>query len=92
MLFYIYKPKTNTSRTNITNDDEQAYNVFPLYGGESTDFHCHMIPVVVFNYSETLESILVDYAAVMIIRMLLHKAKVWGEMVLLHLFSTFPNV
>ena len=34
----------------------------PLYGGESTGFHHHMISVVVFSYSETLESMLVDYA------------------------------
>ena len=35
----------------------------PLYGGESTGFHHHMISVVVFSYSETLESMLVEYAA-----------------------------
>ena len=63
MLFYIYKHKTNASRTKNTNDDEQTYNVFPFYGGESTGFHCHMISVVVFYYSETLESMLVDYAS-----------------------------
>ena len=45
------------------NDDEQAYKFCPLYGGESTGFHCHMISVVVFPYSETLESMLVYYAA-----------------------------
>ena len=33
------------------------------YGGESTGFHRHMISGVVFSYSETLESMLVDYAA-----------------------------
>ena len=62
-LYYIYKPKTNASRTKNTNDDEQAYNFYTLYGGESTGFHRHMISVVVFSYSETLESMLVDYAA-----------------------------
>ena len=62
MLYYVYKPKTNASRTKNTNDDEQAYKFCPLYGGESTSFHCHMISVVVFFYSETLESMLVDYA------------------------------
>ena len=45
------------------NDDEQAYKVCPLYGGESTGFHRHMISVVVFSYSKTLESMLVNYAA-----------------------------
>ena len=63
MLYYVYKPKTNASRTKNKNDDEQAYTFFPLYGCESTGFHCHMISVVVFSYSETLESMLVDYAA-----------------------------
>ena len=32
-------------------------------GGESTSFHQHMISVVVFSYSETLKSMLVEYAA-----------------------------
>ena len=62
MLYYVYKPKTNTSRTKNTNDDEKAYKFGPLYGGESTGFHCHIIPVVVFYYSETIESMLVEYA------------------------------
>ena len=61
-LYYVYKPKTNASRTKNTNDDEQAYTFCPLYGGESTGFHRHMISVVVFYYSETLESMLVDYS------------------------------
>ena len=81
LLYYIYKPKTNAPRTKNTNDDEQAYKFGPLYGGESTGFHRHMISVVVFSYSETLKSMLVDYAVtewvpLMIIRMLIHKAKV----------------
>ena len=64
LLYYFYKPKTNASRTKNTNDDEQAYTFCSLYGGESTGFHCHMISVVVFSYSETLESMLVDYAVI----------------------------
>ena len=63
MLYYVYKPKTNTSRTKNTNQDENAYKYGPLYGGESTGFHHFMISVVVFSYSETLESMLVEYAA-----------------------------
>ena len=62
-LYYVYKPKTNTPRTENTDDDEKAYKFGPLYGGESTGFHRHMISVVVFSYSETLESMLVEYAA-----------------------------
>ena len=63
LLYYVHKPKTNTSRTKNTNEDENAYKYGPLYWGESTGFHCHIISVVVFSYSETLESMLVDYAA-----------------------------
>ena len=63
LLYYVYKPKTNTSRTNITNEDENAYKYGPLYGGESTGFHRHKISVVVFSYSETLKSMLFEYAA-----------------------------
>ena len=44
------------------NEYENAYKCVPLYGGESTGFHRHMISVVVFSYSETLESMLVEYA------------------------------
>ena len=46
-----------------TDDDENAYKFGPKYGGESTGFHRHMISVVVFSYSETLKSTLVEYAA-----------------------------
>ena len=45
------------------NDDEKAYKFGPLYGGESTGFHRRIISVVVFSYSESLESMLVEYAA-----------------------------
>ena len=44
-------------------DDENAYKFGPKYGGEFTGFHRHMISVVVFSYSETLKSMLVEYAA-----------------------------
>ena len=62
-LYYVYKAKTNTPRTNITNEDENAYKYGPLYGGESTDFHRCMISVVVFAYSESLKSMLVEYVS-----------------------------
>ena len=32
-LYYVYKPKTDTPRTNNTNEDENAYKYGPLYGG-----------------------------------------------------------
>ena len=62
LLYYVYKPNTNTSRTKNMNDDEKAYKFGPLYGGESTGFRRNMISVVVFSYSETLESMLVEYS------------------------------
>ena len=43
--------------------DENTYKLGPKYGGESTGFHQHMISVVVFSYSETLKSMLIEYAA-----------------------------
>ena len=39
-----------------------AYKYVPTYGDESTGYHRHMISVVVFFYSNTLKSMLVDYA------------------------------
>ena len=62
LLYYVYKPNTNASRTKYTNNYEQAYKFCPLFGDESTGFHLHLISVVVFSYSETLESVLVVYA------------------------------
>ena len=49
-------------RTDITNDDQTAYAFAPTYGDGSTNFHHHMISVVVFFYSNKLQGILVDYA------------------------------
>ena len=43
--------------------DENAYKLGPKYWGESTGLHQHMISVVVFSYSETLKSMLIEYAA-----------------------------
>ena len=31
LLYYVYKPKTKTSRTKNTNEDENAYKYGPLY-------------------------------------------------------------
>ena len=45
------------------NYDKKAYKFGPFYGGESTGFHRNMISVVVFSYSESLKSILVEYVA-----------------------------
>ena len=45
------------------NEDENAYKYGPLYGGESTGFHRYMISVVVFSYSESLKTMLVEYVA-----------------------------
>ena len=43
--------------------DENAYKFGSKYGGDLTGFHRRMISVVVFSYSETLESMLVEYVA-----------------------------
>ena len=61
-LYFVYIPKENSPRTDVTNDDEKAYTFAPTYGDESTGYHCHMISVVMFFYSNTLKSMLVDYA------------------------------
>ena len=63
-LYYVYKPKADTPITKNTEDDENAYKLGPKYGGESTGLHRHMISVVVFSYSETLKSMLIEYAAI----------------------------
>ena len=47
---------------DITNNDKKAYAFASTYGDGSTAFHCHMISVVVFPYSNTLQSMFVDYA------------------------------
>ena len=44
------------------NDDQNAYAFAPTYGDEYTDFHHHLISVVVLFYSNKLKSMLVDYA------------------------------
>ena len=62
-LYYVYKPKTDTPRIKNTDDGENAYKFGPKYGVELTGFHRQMISVVVFYYSETLKSMLVEYAA-----------------------------
>ena len=62
-LYYVYKPKTDTPRTKNMKDDENAYKLGPKYGGEFSGLHRHMISVVVFYYSETLKSMLIEYVA-----------------------------
>ena len=47
--------------TNIMNDDQKYYAFAPTYGDGSTTFHRHMISVVVFFNSNTLQSMLVSY-------------------------------
>ena len=48
-LYYINRPNKNESRTDLTNDDQRAYEFAPTYGDGSTDYHRHMISVVVFS-------------------------------------------
>ena len=47
-LYFVYRHNKNASRTDITNDDQNAYTFGPTYGDESTAYHCHMISVDVF--------------------------------------------
>ena len=61
LLYYVYKPNRNAPRTDIRNYDELANKYGPTYGGESNSYHRHMISVVVFFYSNTHKSMLVDY-------------------------------
>ena len=61
-LYFIYRPKKNASRSDKTNDIQITYEFAPTYGDKSTAFHYHMIPVVVFFYSNLLQSMFVDYA------------------------------
>ena len=61
-LYFAYRPKKSASITEITDYDEKSYTFAPTYGDESTGYHCHMISLVVFFYSNTIKSMLVDYA------------------------------
>ena len=61
MLVYFFRPKKNTFKRDITNDNQKAYAFAPTYGHGSTDFHRHMVSVVVCSYSNTLQSMLLDY-------------------------------
>ena len=63
MLFkyFVYIPKKNAYRTDLTNDDQKAYVFAPTYGDGSTAFRRHMISVFVFSYSNTIKIMLVDY-------------------------------
>ena len=63
-LYIFYRPNKNASRTDQTNDDQKAYAFAPTYGDGSTDFHYHMISVVVISYSNTRQSMLADYVAI----------------------------
>ena len=61
-LYFVYRLNENASRTDITNDDQKAYEFAPTFGYGSNAFHLHMISVVIFSYSNTFQSIFVDYA------------------------------
>ena len=61
-LYFVYKPKKNAPRTDITNDDQDAYKYGQTYGDEPTSYHHNMISIVVFFYKNTLKSMLVDCA------------------------------
>ena len=49
-LYFVYRPKKNAYRTDIMDNDKKAYALAPTYGDGSTDFHHHMISVVLFSF------------------------------------------
>ena len=54
-LHFVYRPKKNASRTDITNDDQKDYAFAPTYGDEYTAFHRHMISVVFFTSKKSFK-------------------------------------
>ena len=62
LIYYVYRPKKNASRTDITDDDQKAYVFASTNEDMFTDFQCHMISVVVFSSLKKLQSMLVDCA------------------------------
>ena len=56
LLICFYKPNKNESRTDIINDDQKSYAFVLTYGYGYTTFLHHFISVVVFSYSNMLES------------------------------------
>ena len=61
-LYIFYRPKKNASKVDIKNDVEHSCTFAQTYEYGSTAYHPHMISVDVFFYSNTLESMLVEYA------------------------------
>ena len=83
-LYFVYKPKKNASRTDITNYDQNAYKYCPTYGDESTSYHRHMTSIVVFSKYIYLKLCwwimqLQRWVALTIIRMLPHVPKYEGK-------------
>ena len=60
-LYFVYRHNKNEFISDVTNFDQKPYAFAPTYGDGYTAFHRHMISVVVFSYSNTIESMLVDY-------------------------------
>ena len=53
-LYFVYRPKKNASRTDITVDDQKSYAFAPTYGDGSNAFQRHIISFVVFSSSKNL--------------------------------------
>ena len=60
-LYFVYRNNKNAYRTDITNDDKNAYVFTPTYGDGYTVFHRHMISAVLFFYLNKHKIMLVDY-------------------------------
>ena len=96
-LYLVYRPKEIVSWTNIKDYDQKAYAFAPTYGDGYTSFQRYMISVVVFYSSNKLQIMFVGYTVTDMgcfddySDSAPHSKKL-GEMVLLTLFCTLPNV
>ena len=54
-LYFVYRLKEKSSRTDITNDDQKAFAFAPTYGYGSTALHHPMISGVVIYYSNPIK-------------------------------------
>ena len=96
-LYIFYRLKKKSSRTDIKNDDQNAYSFVPTYGDVSTTFTIIWYQLFCF-YTQTHFKVcwwitkLNKLVSLMILWILHHVPKQWGEMLLLHFFCTFPNI
>ena len=49
LFYFVYRPKENAPRTDITNDDKKVYAFVPTYGDGSTAFNHHIIYFIQYD-------------------------------------------